>query len=125
MCRYAAHVFHPLAEGFELAVGVGQQCRHLPPHLVHLERREHLVGMAQRAVEVLLERRRRRYGSLRQSLDGGLVDDAQYLAPHGRLKVVGRVEAVVYLAQECGEHLARDGERRGIMDVAVRAAGTT
>lgn len=100
-------IIEPLSEGFELAVGVEKLCSHVGTHLMDLEGREDLVGVAKRSEEVVGEGA---VGGLGESFDGGGVDDTQDLSPDGGLYLGGGVEAVVDLPEEGGEGVGVDGD---------------
>lgn len=107
--RDGGHFLRPFAERLELSVRADEPGCHEPPHVVHLERGENLVGMPQRGIEAcFVGRRRPGFG---KPLHRGGVDDAQDLAPHGRLDSGGRIESPIYLAHERGQHIG--GERKG------------
>lgn len=102
-----------------MAVVVEELSCHVGAHLVDLESREDLVGVAQCSQEVVGERA---VVGLGEPLDGGGVNDAEDLSPNGGLYFMGGVEAIVDLTEEGGEDVGVDGDggRRGVGDIGRR-----
>ena len=71
---------------------------------MHLEGGKHLVGVTQVLIEEPVVCRW--LWSLGKPLNGSLIDDTQHLTPDGRLYLIGRVEAVIYFAQELAEDIS-------------------
>ena len=93
---------------------------------MHLEGSKDLVGMTECGEEAvtMAENARHRIFALEQARDGGLVEDAEHLAPHCRLDGTGGVEAVVYGTEILLQHIG--GERERWLDIVEmsRATGT-
>lgn len=92
-----------------MAVVVEELSCHVGAHLMDLESREDLVGVAKRGKEVVGE------GvvvGLGEPLDGGGVDDSEDLAPDGGLYLGGGVEAIVDFTEEGSEDVGVDGDGR-------------
>lgn len=68
-----------------------------------------LVGMLESFVELNFVGRRS--VCLIKTLDGGFVDDTQDFAPHGRLNVVGSIEASIDGLEEMREYVGIEADR--------------
>lgn len=113
----------PTVKGFQLAVSIQKLRRHFYAYGMHLEGSEHLIGVPQVLVEEAVMCWR--CLCLSKSLYGPIVDDAQHLTPDGRLYLVGRVKAVIYLFQELAEDIGIEAD--GIIEgyLSATAACTT
>ena len=104
MGRNGRDITHPLVKGLQVTVGIKELCGHVLTHHVNLEGCKHLIGVTQVLIKETVVCQW--LDSLSKSFYCSFIDDTQHLTPDGRFYLIGRVEAVIYFAQELDEDIS-------------------